>query len=377
MTGKLRATVFDTHDASWESAVDRIRERLGAPNNPLLFPPHILKSAFPKIGGLLVEIGSEAGPAGYGFLFPRGVSDQGREFTFRYHAVDPGQAGEPSTTSSLVEEVLSGDRCVFYDPAEPHRYAASSLHGDPVDVGRPDTSEAQAVRRLQAEIWGSAPDLLYPADIHAIDFHLGSSLVVRDEGQVVGFLFGFYRFGGARLPDDWDQRFGGGFRIESQLLGVAPSHRRRGIAAILKRAQAEVARGEGIGIVNWTVDPLLWPNALLNFGELRAVSFEVYPNWYQFRNELNRVSASRLGITRLIGSPRVAAADDRAPTVDLSERPDVPRLNRGSAMTEDPWGGGRRRRNPAGLERAATHGPGGGGSVAGNHRPTPCPVPRR
>ena len=72
-----------------------------------------------------------------------------------------------------------------------------------------------------------------------------------------------------------------------------------------KKAQAENARREGIGIIHWTVDPLQYRNARLNFGQLRTLSFGFYPNYYSFRNELNQTPASRLVITWLINTARV------------------------------------------------------------------------
>ena len=88
-------------------------------------------------------------------------------------------------------------------------------------------------------------------------------------------------------------------------MGVDPAQRGRGLATALKSAQAEFARQAGIDIVNWTADPLQWPNAVLNFGRLRAVAFEFLPDYYAFRNDLNRVAASRVALTWLVDSPRV------------------------------------------------------------------------
>jgi hypothetical protein len=44
-----REILQDGINASFD--IDNIRQELGAPHNPLLFPPHFLKSTFPKIGG--------------------------------------------------------------------------------------------------------------------------------------------------------------------------------------------------------------------------------------------------------------------------------------------------------------------------------------
>ncbi|MCA9870338.1 MAG: hypothetical protein KC487_08180, partial [Anaerolineae bacterium] len=148
-------------------------------------------------------------------------------------------------------------------------------------------------------------DNLYPTDIHSTDFGCVQSEVVRSGNQVVAFLFGFYKHGGRPLPAGWDEGINRDWRLESQVLGVHPDLRGRGVATLLKVRQAEKARQAGIDIVNWTADPLLWPNAALNFGRLGAVAFDFVPGMYAFRNEMNRVPASRLALTWLVNSRRV------------------------------------------------------------------------
>ena len=163
------------------------------------------------------------------------------------------------------------------------------------------------IPQLQRQVWGAAPDECYPPDIHSLEFGLGTSLVARVEGQPVGFLFGVTKFGGYPLPADWHERFNGDLRLESQMMAVLPQFRGHRIANLLKRQQALDAIEAGIGIVNWTADPLQYANAALNFGLLRAVAFDFIPNLYPFRNELNRVPASRLGVD-LAGAKRTCAA---------------------------------------------------------------------
>ncbi|MEZ4768126.1 MAG: hypothetical protein R2844_06825 [Caldilineales bacterium] len=170
---------------------------------------------------------------------------------------------------------------------------------------RSSADEAAAIRFLQGEIWGRSADNLYPTDIHAAEFGSVQSEVVRSGNQVVAFLFGFYKFGGRPLPPAWQERVRGDWRLESQVLGVRPDLRGRGLATLLKTRQAERARQAGIDVVNWTADPLLWPNAVLNFGRLGAVAFDFVPGMYPFRNAMNRVPASRLALTWLISSRRV------------------------------------------------------------------------
>jgi predicted GNAT superfamily acetyltransferase len=231
---------------------------------------------------------------------------------------------------------LGGAKIVFYDPAQPHQFSRTNRDlALGLGIGAPGDEEAQTIRRLQERIWGAEDDALYPADLHSLGFGAGTTLVARQEGQLIGFLFGFYRFEGSPLPPEWDARYGGALRLESQLLGVLPNVRKRGTGFLLKRAQAADAQEQGIGIVNWTVDPLQFSNAVLNFGRLKALAFDFYPEHYNFRNALNQVAASRFGITWLVqtGRVRAALAADRGGTiVDLATTPAITRVNAGAAM---------------------------------------------
>jgi predicted GNAT superfamily acetyltransferase len=274
----------------------------------MLFPPHFLKGTLVRIGGhaLVFERGDEI--EAVGFLFPRGERDGRREYTLRFHAVDRAQTFDTSAIADLAAEALSGACVHFYDPAGQHRFEPShETHGD-VELGRPNAAEAAAIRSMQAAIWGSAPDYLYPADIHSRDSGSAASLVARADGRLAGYLFGFVKFDGAPLPQAWQGWLRSDLRIESQQLAVLPEFRSHGIATALKAAQAEAARQASIDVVNWTADPLQWPNAVLNLGRLRAVAFEFLPNYYDFRNALNRVTPSRIGLTWLVNTPRVTTS---------------------------------------------------------------------
>jgi predicted GNAT superfamily acetyltransferase len=199
-------------------------------------------------------------------------------------------------------------------------------------VGRPSAEEAAQIPILQQQIWGSPPEFLYPADMHSVEFQLGTSLVARVDGQLAAFLFGFHKFDSSALPADWSARFGGDLRLESQTLGVLPEFRGMRVANLLKKVQAEEAWQAGIGVVNWTADPLQFPNAALNFGLLRALAFHFYPDLYPFRNALNRVPASRFGLTWLVGSERarnVPWQGGRALVLDLPQHQEIQRVNVG------------------------------------------------
>jgi predicted GNAT superfamily acetyltransferase len=348
----MDVTLLDASSPHWGSEVERIGVELGAGYNPALFPYHFLYVTLPKIGGYIAvfaeegaaRTGSGRSPrVGIGFLFPRALEGSGGEarrvYTLRYHSLlSPETPVAAAAVTAACREALGpGGGVVFYDPHAPHTYERTGEEIGPVELGRPGAVEAEALRGVQAEVWGSPPEFLYPADIHSREFAAGSSIVARVEGALAGFLFGFTRFGGSPLPGEWDAQYGGDLRLESQTMAVLPAYRGLRIASLLKRIQARAARDQGVGVIHWTADPLQFPNAALNFGLLRAVAYEFAADLYPFRNELNRVHASRLSLTWLPGSRRV----DDVPLVgapaeiaDLGHRRQIVRVNDGYARVD-------------------------------------------
>jgi len=331
----MNVTFLDANHPHWSRKLEQAGVLLGAGVNPLLFPYHFLYVTLSKIGGKLAFFDEGAATTGIGFLFPRRVSSSSegvrRTYTLRFHPV-PGTLCDPQSVVAACQQAMPDAAFVYYDPQGALSYCRTSEPAGVVDIGRPDAAEAAASREIQRQVWGSPNEFLYPCDIHSAEFAAGTSLVARVEGKIAGFLFGFYAFGSSPLPADWVQRYNGSFRIESQTLGVLPDFRGLRIANLLKKRQAELAWREGVGIVSWTADPLQAPNAALNFGLLKAVSFEFTPDLYPFRNELNRVHASRLSLTWLVGSKRVQEAPaigSRADVLDLARRPQIPRTNAG------------------------------------------------
>lgn len=332
----MLAQLHDPHTTGWSDLIDEIRTRLGAPSNPALFPPHFLKATFPEIGGQLIEFFDGQDVTGYGFLFPRGIEEGRLIYTLRLHRVVGAEHILESEAQMLAGALLPDARVVAYDPAAPLDMPGGVLVPGEVEVGRPNAEEADRLRELQGRIWGSGGDLLYPSDIHSTGFGAGTSLIARWQGHVAGFLFGFMRFGGPRMPGGWDEHFRTDLRLESQVLGADPEIRGQGIGSRLKRAQAELARQLGLDIVSWTVDPLQMPNAILNFASLGAVCHSFHPNWYAFQNDLNQVPASRLSMSWLINSERVVHGNRSERLLDLAARSDVARMNDGPTQLADP-----------------------------------------
>lgn len=328
---RTRITLLEAQEDTWVEEVDRLRGLLGAPHNPSLFPPQFLKVTFPKIGGRVVLLGQPAQPAGVGFLFPRDWQGGRPVYTLRFHSLDSGFQPQPQWLAEALRGLLDAEEVVYYDPLLEQPYEGTARAVRDLEIGRPAAGEAAEVRRLQQQIWESTPDFLYPVDIHSVAFRAGTCLVARWRGRVVGFLFGFYKFGRAALPPSWERRYPSHLRIESQLLGVLPDCRGQAVGFWLKKIQAEEALREHISVLNWTVDPLQYSNAVLNLGKLRAIAFSFYPDYYPYRNVLNQVPASRLEITWLVGTERVwqgleGRSQGHAALEGVSG---IPRVNRG------------------------------------------------
>ena len=330
----MDALRLDPHSPTWNAAIADINARLHAGNNPTLLPNQFLQVVLPKLGGEVIWLREGGAEIGVGFLLPRGVGSNGhaaqhRAYTLRYHPLRAADV-PPQQVVSMMAEQLHGAEIHFYDPAAQQSYQPTYREIGSFNIGRPTAEEAAQIPRLQQEIWGSPPEFLYPADLHSVEFQLGTSLVARVDGQLAAFLLGFHKFDGPSLPDDWSEKFRGELRLESQALGVLPAFRGMRIANLLKKVQAEEAWEAQIGVVNWTADPLQFPNAALNFGLLRALAFHFYPDFYPFRNALNRVPASRFGLTWLVGSERaqnVPLTGARAIILDLPQHPEIQRVN--------------------------------------------------
>ena len=331
MNDLLHIHLLDSHSDGWQANIDEIRTVLGAPQNPALLPPHFLKVVLPKLGGYVMRIDVSTQPAAYAFLFPRRFEEHQPIYTLRYCAIKNAPAIEPALLISAIS-TQTGLQTLFYDPEQAQRYIETHELIGQLDFGHPGSTEVEKVRALQQRIWNNPTDLLYPVDIHSEDFGLVTSLIARADGEPVAFLFGFLKFGGTPLPPSWQGRLNDRCRLESQTMGVAPEQRGRRIAYTLKQLQARTARAQGIDIINWTADPLQYPNAALNFSSLRAVAYEFSPNLYDLHNDLNQVPASRFSLTWLVGSERVAKTTDdpmRSGIVRLDAFAEVVRVNAG------------------------------------------------
>ncbi|GAB4423321.1 MAG: GNAT family N-acetyltransferase [Chloroflexi bacterium OHK40] len=292
--------LYDPTAPEWPAQLARLYQMLG-PGGAAPVPAYFVRTTFVKMGGRLVSFTDEGRVLALGLLFPRAIEGGRRLYTLRLQ-----QLGPLPSDAALLEELhrlIAPARALLYRPADDYALSPSHYVVGDFDVGAPEMAELAAIRQLYGAIWGVGDEEGYPDDLHSATFGPGTSLVARRGGDLAGFLLGFYRFGlaaleGLGLPHRLE------LGIESQVMGVAPAFRRSGLAALLKRTQARQALDRGIDLVHWTADPLQYPNAALNFGRLRAVAGEFTRSYYPFVNALNRVPASRLGISWLLRSAR-------------------------------------------------------------------------
>lgn len=161
-----------------------------------------------------------------------------------------------------------------------------------------DQEGIRQVEALQEEVWGRAdvvPDHLLLAAIHGGGVLLGAFAGT----EMAGFVFGFPAFD--KAPQ------GLILRHHSHMLAVRPELRDSGIGFMLKRAQWQWVRRQGIERITWTFDPLQSRNAYLNIGRLGAVCSTYLPDYYgEMTDVINAgLPSDRFQVDWWVNSPRV------------------------------------------------------------------------
>lgn len=298
--------VLDPGPDEFYQQVDDLRATLGTPNNPQLFPPYYLKRALIVNGGQIINIQEGDETIGAVWLFPTRNEDQ---YLARVDFVDGKMVDKDSLRQKL--EVVADKQVQIYEPSGDNKQEAVTtvyFEGNGLLIRDATTLDADQIRQLQKEIWGSKDDSLYPVDLHSPEFAAacaGSFVAVRD-GKIVGFLFGFYRWYDKELFSGDLGQYYQPVGVESQIAGVRPEYQSQDIGLLLKRAQEQKALNESLGIITWTYDPLLSRNAWFNLGKLGALIVKHMPDYYPgFDNDLNRVPASRFTAMLLLDTERV------------------------------------------------------------------------
>ena len=144
-----------------------------------------------------------------------------------------------------------------------------------------------AVENLQLAVWSGGETSVVPAHLLIAAVHNGGVLIGAylnqentEDSTIIGFVFGF--------PGFYDTPDGPRLLHISHMLGVLSSARDQGVGFMLKRAQWQLVRKQGIDRIIWTFDPLQSRNAYLNIAKLGAVCNTYHENYYgELRDELN------------------------------------------------------------------------------------------
>jgi predicted GNAT superfamily acetyltransferase len=143
--------------------------------------------------------------------------------------------------------------------------------------------ELEACVRLQIETWGYNDGDVIPKRMFIVAQRIGGQVMGAFEGQeMVGFAMSLPGVKAGKAPGESPFAY-----LHSHMLAVKPDYRNAGIGRRLKLYQRNEALGRGIGLMEWTFDPLEIKNAFLNIHRLGVIVRSYTPNFYG-------VSSSRL-----------------------------------------------------------------------------------
>lgn len=185
--------------------------------------------------------------------------------------------------------------------------------------------EMEQVEALQRLVWPGSETDVVPAHLLLTAAHNGGLVIgaypqasnndstgsVLVKETLIGFVFGFPGF--ISTPDGVYPKHC------SHMLAVHPDYRDRGIGFVLKRAQWQMVRQQGVDRITWTFDPLMSRNAHLNIGRLGAVCNTYLREVYgEMRDGLNvGLASDRFQVDWWVNTPRVARRLSSEPRVPL------------------------------------------------------------
>jgi predicted GNAT superfamily acetyltransferase len=133
-----------------------------------------------------------------------------------------------------------------------------------------ESRQFQEAVELQKTVWGFNDVELLPVRLFVVATKVGGQAFGAYDGNgMVGFLLS--------IPG---LKAGGGSYLHSHMLGVLPEYRNKGVGRMLKLRQREDALERGIGLVEWTFDPLELKNAFFNMERLGAIVRRYVENQY-------------------------------------------------------------------------------------------------
>jgi predicted GNAT superfamily acetyltransferase len=133
-----------------------------------------------------------------------------------------------------------------------------------------EREDLKTVMRLQRQIWGFEDVDLVPLRLFVVASKIGGQVFGAFDGrQMIGFCMA--------IPG---LKAGGKTYLHSHMLGVLPDHQNSGVGRTLKLTQRDDALRRGIGLIEWTFDPLEIKNAFFNMERLGAIVRRYVSNQY-------------------------------------------------------------------------------------------------
>jgi predicted GNAT superfamily acetyltransferase len=204
---------------------------------------------------------------------------------------------------------------------------ADAEHGPGIRLAR-DRRDIDACVELQRTVWG-VTDLEIAGTIQLIaTSHAGGVLLVAEDppGTVMGFAYAFPALQG------------GEGHLHSDMVGVHPEARGRGLGRRLKWAQRAEALRLGVELITWTFDPLQAGNARLNLRHLGATADELVPDLYGTTTSglHHGLPTDRLAVRWELSSPSVKGRASGSSPPPAASLLDAPRVNDVSVVAEQP-----------------------------------------
>jgi predicted GNAT superfamily acetyltransferase len=161
---------------------------------------------------------------------------------------------------------------------------------------------------VQREVWGFSDTDLVPPRLMTVSTHIGGLVLgAYADGRMIGFSLA--------MPG---VKAGGKAYWHSHMTGVLPAFQNQGIGRRMKLKQREEALRAGIGLVEWTFDPLEIRNSHFNVERLGVVVRRFVPNQYGITSSPlhGGLPTDRLVAEWYVHSPRVKAIVDHGETVE-------------------------------------------------------------
>lgn len=129
--------------------------------------------------------------------------------------------------------------------------------------------EMKVCVELQQRVWGYSAIDTVPDQIFIVANKTGGHvLIAYERDEPIGFALAF-----AGIRD-------GLAYLHSHMVAVLEEFQNLGVGRLLKLAQREDAIARGIGLIEWTFDPLQLKNAHFNIARLGAIVRRYIPNLY-------------------------------------------------------------------------------------------------